>query len=68
VLTVEGDFSRGDVVACTNEAGTHLVRGIMNYSAAEARLIARKASSEIEAVLGYVAEPELMHRDNMVKV
>ena len=68
VLSVEGEFSRGDVVACTNEAGTHLSRGIVNYSAAEARLIARKASSEIAAVLGYVAEPELMHRDNMVKV
>ncbi len=68
VLSVDGDFSRGDVVACTNEAGTHLARGIVNYSAAEARLISRKASSEIAAVLGYVAEPELMHRDNMVKV
>jgi glutamate 5-kinase len=73
VLSVEGDFSRGDVVACLSEckdgeAGTHLARGIVNYSAAEARLIARKASSEIEGVLGYVAEPELMHRDNMVRV
>ncbi len=73
VLSVEGEFSRGDVVACMSEsmngeAGAHLARGIVNYSAAEARLIARKASSEIEAVLGYVAEPELMHRDNMVRV
>jgi glutamate 5-kinase len=73
VITVEGDFNRGDVVACMSEgkdgkAGTHMARGIVNYSAAEARLIARKASGEIEALLGYVAEPELMHRDNMVVI
>lgn len=66
VLQVVGDFARGDVVACKDESGKDLARGIIHYSAAEARLIARKASSEIEAVLGYMAEPELMHRDNMV--
>lgn len=68
VLRVEGDFARGDVVACCNEAGQAIARGIVNYSAAEARLIARKASHEIEAVLGYAAEPELVHRDNAVLV
>ena len=68
VLRVEGDFSRGDVVACVNEAGAHLARGVVNYSATEARLIIKKPSSEIEAVLGYVAEPELVHRDHMVQV
>ena len=68
VLRVEGDFSRGDVVACCNEQGTVIARGIVNYSAAEARLIARKPSSDIAAILGYAAEPELMHRDNAVMV
>ncbi len=68
VLRVEGDFSRGDVVACCAENGVAIARGIVNYSASEARLIARKPSSEIAALLGYAAEPELMHRDNSVMV
>jgi glutamate 5-kinase len=66
VLAVDGDFARGDVVACTNEAGTQLARGIINYSASEARLISRKSSADIEGVLGYIAESELIHRDNIV--
>jgi glutamate 5-kinase len=68
VLRVEGEFSRGDIVACLDEAGKSLARGIVNYSASESRLIARKASSDIVTMLGYVAEPELMHRDNMVRI
>ena len=47
-------------------AGTEIARGLANYSAAEARLIARHASSQIEALLGYANEPELIHRDNLV--
>lgn len=46
--------------------GREVARGLTNYSSAEARLIARKASSEIEAVLGYVSAAELVHRDNLV--
>jgi glutamate 5-kinase len=68
VVRVEGDFSRGDVVACISEAGVAIARGIVNYSAAEARLIARKTSTDIASILGYVAEPEMMHRDNMMRL
>ena len=68
VTLVTGDFTRGEVVACQDSAGKLLARGMVNYSATEARLIARKPSGEIESILGYVAEPELMHRDNMVMV
>ncbi|MFO1228031.1 glutamate 5-kinase [Roseateles sp.] len=68
VTTVQGDFHRGEVIAVCAPDGTELARGLSNYSAAEARLIARKASSAIEAVLGYQAEPELIHRDNMILV
>ena len=46
--------------------GREIARGLTNYSSAEARLIARKASGEFERVLGYAAEPELIHRDNLV--
>ncbi len=66
VTEVQGDFHRGDVIAVLAPDGTELARGLANYSGAESRLIARKPSSEFEAVLGYAAEPELIHRDNLV--
>jgi glutamate 5-kinase len=66
VTAVEGEFARGEVVACEDPDGRVMARGLVNYPAAEARLIMRRPSSEIEAVLGYVDEPELIHRDNLV--
>jgi len=66
VTEVQGDFHRGDVIAVLAPDGTELARGLANYSGAESRLIARKPSSEFEALLGYAAEPELIHRDNLV--
>ncbi|KQW51727.1 MULTISPECIES: glutamate 5-kinase [unclassified Roseateles] len=66
VTEVQGDFHRGDVIAVMAPDGTELARGLANYSAAESRLIARKPSSEFESLLGYAAEPELIHRDNLV--
>ena len=66
MVQVEGDFSRGDVIAVRDAQGVEIARGLANYASAEARLLCRKPSSDIEALLGYVAEPELLHRDNMV--
>jgi glutamate 5-kinase len=66
VTSVQGEFSRGDVIAVRDEAGREVARGLANYSAAEARLIARKPSSQIEALLGYSQEAELVHRTNLV--
>jgi glutamate 5-kinase len=66
MTAVEGDFSRGDVIAVRDPAGAEIARGLANYSSAEARLISRKASSEFEKLLGYAAEPEMVHRDNLV--
>ncbi len=66
VTRVAGDFERGEVVVCVDAAGREMARGLVNYSAEETRKIARKASSEIEKTLGYVDEPELIHRDNLV--
>ena len=66
VREVEGDFHRGDVVAVLDALGSELARGLANYSSAEARLIAGKPSSQIAGLLGYAAEPELIHRDNLV--
>ncbi len=66
VTEVQGEFARGEVISCVDAAGREVARGLTNYSSAEARLTARKASSEIEAVLGYVSAAELVHRDNLV--
>src|SRR5438093_7854566 len=66
VVACEGQFERGEVVACCDPDGREIARGLVNYSAAETQRILRKPSSEIEAILGYVDEPELIHRDNLV--
>lgn len=66
VVAVDGDFERGAAVACLDLDGREVARGLVNYSATESRSIMRHASSEIEALLGYVDEPELIHRDNLV--
>jgi glutamate 5-kinase len=63
---VEGDFSRGDVIAIRDVSGLEIARGLANYASAEARLICRKPSSEFESLLGYMAEPEFVHRDNLI--
>ena len=66
MVTVEGGFARGDVIAVRSPQGQEIARGLANYSAAETRLIARKPSTQIESILGYSAESELIHRDNLV--
>jgi glutamate 5-kinase len=63
---VEGEFERGAVVACLSAEGVEIARGLVNYGAQESRRIAGRASNEIEGILGYVDEPELIHRDNLV--
>jgi glutamate 5-kinase len=66
MVGVEGEFSRGEVVAIRDAQGQEVARGLANYASAEARMLCRKSSAEIEAVLGYVAEAEMVHRDNLV--
>ena len=66
MTAVEGDFSRGDVIAVRDPAGIEVGRGLANYASSEARLICRKPSGEIESLLGYCAEPEMLHRDNLI--
>jgi len=63
---VDGDFSRGDVIAICGPDGQEIARGLANYASAEARLICRKPSSAFESLLGYAAEHEMVHRDNLV--
>jgi glutamate 5-kinase len=66
VTAVAGDFGRGEAVAIQDPEGHEIARGLINYSSTETRLILRRPSSEIESVLGFMEEPELIHRDNMV--
>jgi glutamate 5-kinase len=66
MTAVEGDFSRGDVIAVRSPAGVEIARGLANYASAEARLLCRKPSTEFERLLGYTAEAEMVHRDNLV--
>ncbi|MDO9114655.1 MAG: glutamate 5-kinase [Polaromonas sp.] len=66
MTAVQGEFSRGDVIAIRDGDGTEVARGLANYSSAEARLICRKPSSEFEKLLGYTGEAEMIHRTNLV--
>lgn len=68
VVAVSGEFERGAVVAVAGPDGVEIARGLVNYASAEAAQILRRPSSEIEAILGYVDEPELIHRDNLVLI
>ncbi|MDP3812825.1 MAG: glutamate 5-kinase [Hydrogenophaga sp.] len=63
---VDGDFSRGDVISVSDSRGVEVDRGLANYASSEARLLCRKSSADFERLLGYAAEPEMIHRDNMV--
>ncbi len=66
MTSVEGEFSRGEVIAVRGPGGEEIARGLANYASAEARLLCRKPSGEIEKLLGYLAEPEMIHRTNLV--
>ena len=66
VYELAGEFERGEVVSCLDPQGNEIARGLVNYGSAETRRILKSPSSEIEARLGYVDEPELIHRDNLV--
>ncbi len=65
-IEVRGEFGRGAVITCVSQAGVPIARGLTNYTSGEARRILRKPSADIEAILGFVEGPELIHRDNMV--
>ena len=66
VVDVQGEFERGAAVACISPEGQEVARGLINYGSSDARRIARRASADIETILGYLDEPEMVHRDNLV--
>lgn len=68
VKDVQGEFSRGSLVRCVDGSGQEVARGLVNYSADESRRIMGQPSEKIESILGYVDEPELIHRDNLILI
>ena len=68
VTAVEGEFERGELVSCVDAAGREIARGLVNYGAREAQAIKGLPSSRLEGTLGYLREPELIHRDNLALV
>jgi len=66
VVEIQGEFERGAAVACMSPEGVAVARGLANYGSSDARRIARHASQDIEDILGYVDEPEIIHRDNLI--
>lgn len=68
VKAVQGSFRRGEMVVCVAADGREVARGLSNYSAVEAQKIIGQSSDAIVGALGYMAEPELVHRDNLILV
>ena len=66
VVDLAGEFDRGEVVVCVDPQGVEIARGLVNYNASETRKILRQPSSQIGAILGYMDDLELIHRDNLV--
>jgi len=66
VTHVEGQFERGEMVACLSQDGEEVAYGLVNYNAEETQKILGYPSDKIEKILGYVDEQALVHRDNLV--
>jgi glutamate 5-kinase len=66
VKGVQGVFNRGELVACMDEGGREVARGLVNYDAEQTARVMGKPSALFEQILGYIGEPELIHRDNLV--
>ena len=66
IVGVSGEFQRGDLVSCVDSAGRERARGLVNYASGEASALIGKGAADIESVLGYCGEEEMIHRDNLV--
>ncbi|MDY7117398.1 glutamate 5-kinase [Halomonas sp. SSL-5] len=66
VKAASGAFRRGDMVLCVDEAGERVAKGLVNYGIDDALRIIGQPSHQIEALLGFMEAPELIHRDNLV--
>lgn len=68
IKTVDGEFKRGEIIACVDQSGNEIARGLTNYDSVQTKLIVGKTSKEIQQVLGDIEEDELIHRDNLILI
>ena len=68
IKQVSGRFNRGEVVSCLDESGSEIARGLVNYTAAEIEILKGQSSNNIERLLGYAGEEEIVHRDNLILI
>ena len=68
VTDVRGHFVRGELVSCVDKEGHVVAKGLVNYASEDALRLCRAHSHEIESILGYVHEPEMIHRDNLLVI
>jgi glutamate 5-kinase len=66
IKAVRGQFTRGEVVACVDETGAEIGRGLVNYNVDEVRQLLGQSSAQIEEILGYAGDEEIIHRDNLI--
>lgn len=66
VIASRGSYTRGEMVACVDESDREIARGLINYPGSDVEKLCGVSSTQIESTLGYVAEEELIHRDNLV--
>ncbi len=68
VKSISGEFVRGDLVRCMSSGGEEVARGLINYSSEDAQKLLGRSSTDIETILGFGGEEELIHRDNLITV
>ncbi len=66
IKDIDGRFEVGDAVSCLDESGKKIAKGIVNYNSEDVRKIRGAKTSEIERMLGYKYDDEVIHRDNLV--
>jgi len=66
IKSLSGKFARGEVVACVDEAGVEIARGLVNFDSLEIEKIKGQSSENIENLLGYAGDEEIIHRDNLI--
>ena len=66
VMSVKGKCTRGEVISCVDEEGSEVARGLVNYGSDEIEKIRGRSSENIDQLLGYAGEAEIVHRDNLI--
>lgn len=68
VVSVTGDFTRGDVLHIYDQEGNELARGLSDFSSEECRIIVNNKHTPASELLGYQSDAELIRPENLVMV